>query len=63
MEGRLTMPRTILVHLNFEAPDDDGLTTDDLCAEIEAALQIAAEGEYAPCLAVCAGSIALAEEV
>lgn len=57
------MPRTVLVHLNVELPDDDGATVTDLCEEITAALNIATEGEHAPILNVADWSIPLAEEV
>jgi len=57
------MPRTVLVHLNVELPDDDGATVPDLVQEITDALSIAVEGDNAPVLNASTVVIPLAEEV
>lgn len=57
------MRRTVLVHLNVELPASQPWTAEDIAAEVQAALEVAAEGEHAPALEVSSWTIPLAEEV
>lgn len=54
------MSRTILVHLNVEAPDDDQRTADEIADAILAAIEVGSDDETVYYLKVAAP---LAEEV
>lgn len=57
------MPRTVLVHLNCEVPEDFTGTADELADEIAGAIQVGTDADHTPLLCEAGVTIPMAEEV